>query len=87
MHGWPDGEASALQADICEFESRTVYHLWGVGLHGVVASFARRIPVGFNSLTLHHRLFGAVAQLGERQIRNLDVGGSNPPSSTIVRRL
>ena len=26
---------------------------------------------------------GAVAQLGERGVRNDEVGGSNPPSSTI----
>ena len=29
-------------------------------------------------------LFGAVAQLGERIVRNDEVGGSNPPSSTTL---
>ena len=27
---------------------------------------------------------GAVAQLGERCVRNAEVGGSNPPRSTII---
>ena len=32
----------------------------------------------------HQHLFGAVAQLGERYVRNVQVGGSIPLSSTIV---
>ena len=32
--------------------------------------------------TIKKTYFGAVAQLGERIVRNDEVGGSNPPSST-----
>ena len=36
--------------------------------------------------TIGNTSFGAVAQLGERIVRNDEVGGSNPPSSTIPSR-
>lgn len=35
---------------------------------------------------LGSRVLGAVAQLGERIVRNDEVGGSNPPSSTNTTR-
>ena len=36
---------------------------------------------------MRHPLDGAVAQLGERVVRNDEVGGSIPPGSTSLRRL
>ena len=38
---------------------------------------------GFESLPLRHFFAGAVAQLGERQVRNLEVVGSIPICSTM----
>ena len=34
-----------------------------------------------------HEVHGAIAQLGERIVRNDEVGGSIPPGSTSLRRL
>ena len=41
-----------------------------------------KITVQTPRYTIKHTHFGAVAQLGERIVRNDEVGGSNPPSST-----
>ena len=39
------------------------------------------------ALTFISGQFGAIAQLGERIVRNDEVGGSIPPGSTSLRRL
>lgn len=53
-----------------------------------IESFAVVIYFLFCSVrTFQWSGYGAVAQLGERVVRNDKVGGSIPPSSTILREL
>ena len=56
-------------------------------------SFRRRGKMGYSAIHVGQKLVrsilirGAVAQLGECQTGSLEVGGSIPPSSTMIRRL
>ena len=62
----------------CQPANRSVCPFrWTKGARAQRAGYARRCRI-------KKTLFGAVAQLGERIVRNDEVGGSNPPSSTTV---
>lgn len=62
----------ASDLDLGEVRERSNRHAWRACVH--------HVDRGFESHPL--RYFGAVAQLGERQNRNLEVGGSIPLCST-----
>ena len=57
-----------------------------VQTEGLGIKFAQMSYVVLTDSITHALIWGAVAQLGERLNRTQEVGGPNPPSSTILLR-